>query len=103
MGDTATLVGIKAITNDVLYIRLANHILCFPNPHPVEDYVYRCDVWEMVNKALQAEIGRRRATPPSWWPAREKPPAPRRRHLMAVGIYAGVLALAAAAGAMIGH
>ncbi|GIH10872.1 hypothetical protein Rhe02_89390 [Rhizocola hellebori] len=94
----------RAIPDEELYVQLANHQLNFPTPLPVEDYVYRCDVWEMVNKALHAEIARRRATPPPWWPQpREKLATSTRRHLTALGIYTGILTLAGAAGAVIGH
>jgi len=102
MGETPTLTGIQTVPNEVLFQRLANHQRRFPNPLPIEDYASRCDVWEMVNKALRAEIAQRKAPPPHWWPApRERPPSAMNRHLVAIAIYGCSLALAGTAGALL--
>ena len=76
------LSDLKQVSDETLYRRLVLLRQRFPEPLPEEDYVFRCDLWEMANKAVRAEIRRRAATPPPWWPRREEPAPPARRPLL---------------------
>lgn len=91
--------GLRTVSDDNLYQRLFVHRQRMPSKHPAIDYVYRLDLWEMVNKAIRAEIARRKAPPPPWWPVLSpKPAVPQRNRkaTIAVAAYLGLLALVAA-------
>jgi hypothetical protein len=100
MNDEPVLTGLRQVSDETLYLRLLVHQRNAPTDGSAEDYYYRADLWEIVNKAIRKEVVRRKATPPRWWPAR--PPQPRQprlnRHSITAAImYLGVLAVIAAA------
>jgi hypothetical protein len=58
------------VSDETLYARLAMLRQRLPQDYRALDYEYRRDAWETANKAVQAEIRRRKAAPPAWWPQR---------------------------------
>ncbi len=84
---------LKCVSDEMLYRRLVALHQRFPAESPAEDYVYRCDLWEMANKAVRAEIKRRNAPPPPWWPLPEPTlPAAKRPRLSVAVVYLATVA-----------
>lgn len=73
MPDDAILHDLSRVSDETLYHRLVLLRQRFPSDGTAEDYIYRCDTWEMANKAVRAEIRRRRAVPPQWCVTTRRP------------------------------
>ncbi|GAA1421385.1 hypothetical protein ACFQZ4_08220 [Catellatospora coxensis] len=79
---------LRQVPDETLYLRLIVLRKHFPADFDAEDYDYRRNVWEAANRAVQAEIRRRRAEPPKWWVLeRGEPPGVRQRRFGAVAAY----------------
>ena len=79
---------LRQVPDETLYLRLIVLRKHFPADFDAEDYDYRRNVWEAANRAVQAEIRRRRAAPPTWWVLeRGEPPEARQRRFGAIAAY----------------
>lgn len=79
---------LRQVPDETLYLRLIVLRKHFPTDFDAEDYDYRRNVWEAANRAVQAEIRRRRAQPPKWWVLeRGEPREARQRRFGAVAAY----------------
>ncbi len=74
---------LRLVSDETLFARLVLLRQRFPADSGSEDWIYRCDTWELANKAVRAEIRRRKATPPTWWVQAQPPP--RRLPLLTTG------------------